>query len=694
MMKKLHLIGLMCLLGLGFNELWGQTISITNWSTDPTKPRTICQCDTFDLPVNKTPGPGNHKEAIRYFLSGNFNPTTEFAFEFANPVNAFATADSLDILDISIRTAVGPPPTFASDTFSGPAEHYASVVIPCNAPLGPASLRISNSSGVKSDTIYFIVNRIPDPAVIKSVTNAVDNPYTPTVPDLGFCQGDTVVLEAEQQPGANYQWFRNGSAIAGETDTIHKAIIPGTYSLRIDLGACPRMSKDTILNVFPRATLGNLEFVPSPMAFQMDNPIIPNVSPDDSVMFCESVTATLNAPRTPPAGVTFEYQWITDTIDPNSGQPIYFPIDTVSAGKPRMDTSQSLTIDSSLISFVNGEARVYLTIYDGFCNDTSRTIFLFMDSIPATVVRNRTWDKGVLLPINVNSDICMKDDSLILSSSYTASNIKYQWQRSLNGSSWANLPSANNPTVNGTMRTLNVDTSYKPKPTPTITYYRLVTSTVTPFTNDVVCSFTSDSVRIRWLPDYRVEVAPGQPQVTFIAPDTVNFCETDSAIVRGPASPDPFVLPYKYGWLKDTVNALNQTVQIPTGPNDTLRNVTVRKSGKYYVTFDDGICIDTSRAVYVYVDTIPQTNLVSVPFAGIPPKVDPFDRCLYDSVQISVTDTVRPGWDYQWQRFVETVGWIDLVNDTNPAIVVDTSYTPLEDTTLYRVVINYTNRFG
>ncbi len=694
MMKRLYLFGLLFLLGLGSNFLNGQTITISNWSKNPATPRTICQCDTFDLPVNGNPGPGNHEDAIQYFLSQNFNPNTQFAFELAAPNNNWANADSLEILDISIKTSAAgvSPPTFATDTFSGPANHYGSVVIPCNAPLGPATLRIRNSSGVISDTIYFLINTIPDTARIKRVLGGFPNPYTVALQDWGFCEGDSVILDAEQQPGANYQWLRNGLVMAGETDTMLIVRSSGSYSVRIDLGACSRVSKDTTINAFLPPV--NVEFLPSAMAFQMDDPKIDNVSREDSVMFCESVTATFNAQIPPPPDVTFEYQWITDTIDPNSGNPVYFPVDTVTMG-PRTDTSQTVVIDSSLISFRNGEARLYLTVYDGFCNDTSETIYLFMDSIPATTIRNRLWEGGVLQLSTSNSDICMKEDSLHLVSSYVAPNIRYQWQRSLNGTSWTNLPSASNPSEDGSSRTLEVDTGYNPKPTPTITFYRLLTTTVTPFTSEVVCRYISDSVRIRWLPDYRIEVAPGQPQVTFISPDTVNFCEVDTAILRGPLSPNSFTLPYDYIWLKDTVNAIGQTIKIPTDVNDTLRNVTIRSSGKYYVAFDDGICIDTSRAIYVYVDTIPRTNLVSVPFAGIPAKPEPFDRCLYDSVQISATDTILPNWKYQWQRYIDaSIGWIDLVGDTNPAIVVDTSYTPFRDTTYFRLVINYTNRFG
>ncbi len=691
-MKRLHLLGLLLLLvGLSFNELRGQTINFTTppWSTDPTNPVTICQCDTFDIrPPNNTSI--SHQRALRYFLNQNFNPNTEFFFEFAAGGN-FLNADTLEVIDI-VRVDAGN--VYIPDTFSGPAQHSASIIIPCNATLGSTSLRIRNSNGTISDTLYFLVNRIPDPTRIKSVIGGFPNPYTVALNDWGFCEGDSVILEAEQQTGANYQWLRNGVPIVGETDTIYVVRSSGIYGLRVDLGACSRESRDTLINAFKPPT--NIEFIPSARAFQIDNPDITNVSRDDSIMFCENVTVTLEAPIPPPPGVTFSYQWLTDTIDPNSGNPVFFPVDTVSAGFPRSDTSQTVVIDSSLISFRGGVANIYLAVDDGFCVDTSDfPIILFMDSVPETRVANRLWAGGALLPSAFNSDVCMKEDSLQLISSYVAPNIRYQWQRSLNGTSWTNLPSTSNPDEVGTQRVLEVDTGYNPKPTPTITYYRLRTTTVTPFNGDVVCSYTSDSVRVRWLPDYRIEVTPGQPQATFIAPDTVSLCAIDSVQIRGPISPNSFTLPYDYSWFKDTVNAIGQTVKTPTGPNDTLRALTVDQSGSYYIVFDDGICIDTSRAIYVYVDTIPRTNLVSRPFAGIPPKPDPFDRCLYDSVQITATDTVIPGWDYQWQQYIDgTIGWIDLAADTNPSIVVDTSYTPIRDTMYFRLVINYTNRFG
>lgn len=78
---------------------------------------------------------------------------------------------------------------------------------------------ISKSSGNCRDTILVTINPFP---------NVIATPLG----DTTFCQGDSVVLEA--QTGYNsYQWFRDGFLLSGATQSSYTAAISGNYKVEI-----------------------------------------------------------------------------------------------------------------------------------------------------------------------------------------------------------------------------------------------------------------------------------------------------------------------------------------------------------------------------------------------------------------------------------------------------------------------------
>ncbi|MDZ7847361.1 MAG: hypothetical protein U5L96_11620 [Owenweeksia sp.] len=517
--------------------LKAQQIGIQNSNKDPANPTSICQCDT----LGKSPGTTD----VTYLLGGNFSSSTEFHYELASPSNNWLTADSLDLIDHS-------PSGSIVDTF-GSGFKDVQLAIPCDAPLGPATLRVRNSNGEISDTIFYIINKIPSPPKIDTIIGGFPNPYTTGVDDWGFCAGDSVALVAETQLGASYQWYLNGAPITGATSDTVYIFNSGAYSLQVDLGACDRFSKDTIINTFLPPVSISLSSSP-PVAFQIDNPIPTNVSPDDSVQFCATETVLLQA-NAPGAGVNvnFSYQWLTDSVT-QFGDRIYYKTDTA-------DTLQTVNIDSTNIENPS-EQRFYVVIDDGFCRDTSEVYYLYMDTIPRTRIINRNYSQGVLGPQMFGADVCMKD-SVILRSEMTGGNWEFQWQR-LNTSTnvWQSLPNAVNPGFDGTTRSIQVDTSIKP--IQALSFYRLRTSTVTP-QGDAVCTFITDSIRVRWFPEYDITFQP-DPWVQNVGQDSINFCETDSATIIAPVTPSQLIsnsLFYDYQWLRDTLDTTGAFVPAP-----------------------------------------------------------------------------------------------------------------------------------
>ena len=107
------------------------------------------------------------------------------------------------------------------------------------------------------------------------------------------------------------------------------------------------------------------------------------------------------------------------------------------------------------------------------------------------------------------------------------------------------------------------------------------------------------------------------------------------------------------------------------------------------VTSVPGGCVDTSNAFWVFVDTVPKSDVVNQ-LGLVRHYLVPL--CLTDSTLLTATDTVlNDTWEYQWQIAYPSgsANWLNLLNDTLPWLVVDTSI--VADTADYRLrIINET----
>ncbi len=645
MKKGFILLGMSMLLLLGSSRLQAQQISLSTPNT-PATPIGICQCDTLDQTSTRE---------ISFVFASNFLPSTTFHYELASPNNNWATADTLDI--VSFRTN---PVTNPVDTILSTNTKLVTLAIPCNAPLGPASLRIRSSNSEISDTLYYIINKIPDVPVIDSIAYGYPNPYT-SIDDWGFCVGDSVTLYVEPQFGATYQWNSGGAPILGETKDSMVVKVGGVYSVTVDLGACDLTSKDTIINPFRPLT--DIVLGPSTGVHQIDN--FPWIGDRvDSIQFCETTTAELRAPL-PPVGVPdYKYQWLTDSID-RFGDTIRYSLVN--------DTLRGLVVDTT--------GRYYVVVNDSFCVDTSAIYYVFVDSIPATNIFAKPFP-GFGGPIHLDS-VCMKD-SIFLTAAHQIPTWQYQWQR-LNTSTntWFNL-------VDDTNATLVIDTTYLPNDP--LQFYRLRTNNRT-YDWRATCFYFTDTMYVRYESGFQLGVSP-DPWVNFVGQDSINFCESDSATIFGPFTPGQLVLNglnFSYQWMRDSLDtATSIIVRIPI-KGETNRTFTVHETGKYYLATDDGICIDTTVAYNVFVDTIPSTFIIDTGSTGNGTLL-----CLSDSVVLLANDVVYPGWNYQWQQFNSTSNsWFTLPNDTLAGMLVDTSYKYAnEDTAHFRLMINYINDFN
>jgi hypothetical protein len=104
-----------------------------------------------------------------------------------------------------------------------------------------------------------------------------------------FCEGSNVVLNGNSGAGYAYQWYKDGSAIAGATGTSYTATQTGNYTVKVYAGSsCESTSPVVAVTVNP-----------SPNA---------SISSGTPTSFCAGGSVNLNAST----GSGYSYQWYKD----------------------------------------------------------------------------------------------------------------------------------------------------------------------------------------------------------------------------------------------------------------------------------------------------------------------------------------------------------------------------------------------
>lgn len=675
----------------------------------------ICQCDTIEVDYEIKP-------------LANFPSTSSFEYQLFSTTSSVPAFGPPTLLELTQLQKNAPPValTLPSDTFSA-GRKKAFLVIPCNTPIGLHALRVINraSNGVItpvdgfSDTIFFNVNRIPTLAVIDSIAmvragariDTTDNPYSGT-PDVGICKQDSIFLRIATN-ASSIQWYNGFNAILGETRDSLQVGSPGVYYAKVTNGGLCSIYSDTV-------TVTSIN-TPTDVSFNVSNPLNANAyiidfpptnsTPDDSLELCANETAVLRGPVEPlGTGVTFTYQWLTDSLNTTTGLREWYPLSTASA------TTRFLTIDQN--SSRPGVNYYRIVVADGFCQDTTPELSkfnVFVDTVPTGTPVGIPF-LGTTGP-TVFGEVCMTDSvNLGLFNNGAANPLwRYRWQ-------WydPSVPAGANPwkSVSGgtaaagtlsfdTLPTIKIDTSlsdpgqpYFQSPKPVLRFFRLRVATETPYYNIETCVYFSDSIAVRWFPDYDLTVASA-PGVNVIGQDSINFCETDSATISAPSTPagmQAFAYNYSYQWITDSIDPNNGARVKYALVGETNRSFIARETGRYFVVINDGICSDTSDVYRVFVDSLPITSIQEVEFPGSTAGLTGYNLCLYDSALVSATDTVLglAPWKYQWQQLNPNNGfWTSLLADTLVTFTINSDYKRVgEDTAYFRLQTSYVNRFG
>ncbi|MFM7747127.1 MAG: beta strand repeat-containing protein, partial [Bacteroidota bacterium] len=181
-----------------------------------------------------------------------------------------------------------------------------------------------------------------------------------------ICQGSSVTLNATSGTGLSYQWFLNGSAISGATNSSLVANSAGSYTVRVSESAnCFYTSAAVSLtvNALPAAT----------------------ITAGGATTFCQGASVTLNANT----GSGLSYQWLLNNA--------------AIAG----------ATNASLVATAQGSYTVTVTNLNG-CSATSSSTSVTVRSLPiATITGATSFCQGANTVLSAN----------------TGTGRTYQWRR-------------------------------------------------------------------------------------------------------------------------------------------------------------------------------------------------------------------------------------------------------------------------
>ena len=234
-----------------------------------------------------------NNQVINNATNANFLPTQLGSYFVQTTNNLNGCARNSDTVTLLSAASISPSGSIVSCTSP----------VRLNAPLGTGNtyqwkLNGSNIPGATSGTYdastsgsysFTMTNGSCNSTSSPTIVTLTSSPPLPTITNSGsttFCQGNSVVLNANAGSGLTYQWKNNGNNIVGATAATYTATTAGSYSVEVtNNSGCAAISVPTsvIVNVNPTAT----------------------ITSGGSTTFCQGDSVVLNAN----AGSGLTYQW-------------------------------------------------------------------------------------------------------------------------------------------------------------------------------------------------------------------------------------------------------------------------------------------------------------------------------------------------------------------------------------------------
>lgn len=143
---------------------------------------------------------------------------------------------------------------------------------------GSYAVRVTDRNGCSGTSRPILVQALADRTLL-----------TPTVSQLLCSARPSVQLMATGEPGATYEWFRDGQVISRGTAMRYQASVPGSYAVKMSLNGCSVQSPTTVVE---SATKPLTEILPT----------------DSDIILPRGSSVRLQVP----ANSDYTYQWFRD----------------------------------------------------------------------------------------------------------------------------------------------------------------------------------------------------------------------------------------------------------------------------------------------------------------------------------------------------------------------------------------------
>jgi hypothetical protein len=408
----------------------------------PAGSTTICQGSSVALNANSGAGLTyqwyNNAVAISGAANSTYsaNASGSYTVVVTNASTCSATSTATVVTVNALPTATITPTTTTTFCQGG------SVVLNANTGAGltyqwklngtnitgaTSSSYTANASGsytvVVTNTSTCSSTSTATPVTVNALPTATITPATTTT----FCQGGSVVLNANTGTGLTYQWRLNGNPISGATSSSYTANASGSYTVVVtNTSVCSATSTATVVtvNALPTAT----------------------ITPATATTFCQGGSVVLNANT----GAGLSYQWRLN------GNPI--------SGA----TSSSYTANAS------GSYTVVVT-NSSTCSSTSTATVVTVNALPSATITPAsatTFCQGGSVVLNAN----------------TGTGLTYQWR--LNGNPISGATSSSytaNASGSYTVVVTNASTCSSTSTATVVTVNAIPTATITPATATTFC---------------------------------------------------------------------------------------------------------------------------------------------------------------------------------------------------------------
>jgi hypothetical protein len=242
-----------------------------------------------------------------------------------------------------------------------------------------------------------------------------------------FCQGGSVVLNANTGTGLTYQWYNNAGAVSGATSASYTANASGSYTVVVtNTATCSATSSATVVtvNTLPIAT----------------------ITPATATTFCQGGSVVLNANT----GTGLSYQWKLNGTNITGA------------------TTSTYTANAS------GSYTVVVT-NSSTCSATSAATVVTVNALPTATITTATattFCQGGSVVLNAN----------------TGTGLTYQWYNNAGAVSGATSASYTATTSGSyTVTVTNASTCSSTSTGTVVTVNALPTSTITPATATTFC---------------------------------------------------------------------------------------------------------------------------------------------------------------------------------------------------------------